>query len=83
MLSAPCKRNISVILLGWRADCFTASAPSGPLPGGNRTPSVVSMAAVGELVRSTSGAWIVRPPTRCPRGHALRPGRRWPRVAAS
>jgi hypothetical protein len=33
------------------------------------------MAAVGELVRSTSGAWMVRPPLRCPRGHPLRPGR--------
>jgi hypothetical protein len=39
------------------------------------TPSVVSMAAVGELVRSTPGAWMVRPPTHCPRGHLLRPGR--------
>ena len=33
------------------------------------------MAAVGELVRSTSGQWMVRPPLRCPRGHPLRPGR--------
>jgi hypothetical protein len=33
------------------------------------------MAAVGELVRSTTGAWMVRPPQHCPRGHPLRPGR--------
>jgi len=33
------------------------------------------MPAVGELVRSTSGQWMVRPPLRCPRGHPLRPGR--------
>jgi hypothetical protein len=33
------------------------------------------MATVGELVRSTSGAWMVRPPTHCPRGHRLRPDR--------
>jgi len=30
--------------------------------------------AVGELVRCTNGAWMVRPPLRCPRGHSLRPG---------
>jgi hypothetical protein len=35
----------------------------------------LGMAAVGELVRSTSGQWMDRPPLRCPRGHALRPGR--------
>lgn len=33
------------------------------------------MAGVGELVRSTPGAWMVRPPQRWPRGHLLRPGR--------
>jgi hypothetical protein len=33
------------------------------------------MAAVGELVRSTTGDWIARPPLRCPRGHPLQPGR--------
>jgi hypothetical protein len=33
------------------------------------------MAAVGELVRSTTGQWIARPPLPCPRGHTLRPGR--------
>jgi hypothetical protein len=32
------------------------------------------MPAVGELVRSTTGQWMVRPPLRCPRGHRLRPG---------
>jgi hypothetical protein len=32
------------------------------------------MAAVGELVRSTSGQWMVRPPQHCPCGHRLRPG---------
>jgi len=30
------------------------------------------MAAVGELVRSTTGQWIARPPLRCPRGHQRR-----------
>jgi hypothetical protein len=33
------------------------------------------MVAVGELVQSTTGQWMVRPPMRCPRGHVLRPGR--------
>jgi hypothetical protein len=33
------------------------------------------MAAIGELVRSTSGQWMARPPLRCPHGHPLRPGR--------
>jgi integrase len=33
------------------------------------------MAAVGELVQSTSGQWTARPPLRCPSGHLLRPGR--------
>jgi hypothetical protein len=28
------------------------------------------MPAVDELVRSTSGAWMVRPPRHCPRGPA-------------
>jgi hypothetical protein len=37
--------------------------------------SVDVMAGVGELVRSTTGQWIARPPLRCPRGHVLRPGR--------
>ena len=30
-------------------------------------PTVVRMAAIGELVRSTSGQLMVRPPLRCPR----------------
>lgn len=33
------------------------------------------MAAVGDLVKSTAGGWIVRPPTHCPAGHQLAPGR--------
>ena len=37
--------------------------------------SVDVIAGVGELVRSTTGQWIARPPLRCPRGHPLRPGR--------
>jgi hypothetical protein len=32
------------------------------------------MPAVGDLVRSTTGQWMVKPPLRCPRGHGLRPG---------
>jgi hypothetical protein len=32
-------------------------------------------AAVGDLVRSTAGAWIARPPQRCPRGHWFGPNR--------
>jgi len=31
--------------------------------------------AVGDLIRSTTGAWITRPPTRCPNGHQFGPGR--------
>jgi hypothetical protein len=33
------------------------------------------MRGVGELVQSTRRGWMVRPPTRCLRGHLLRPGR--------
>lgn len=33
------------------------------------------MNAVGEQVPSTEGGWIVRPPTRCPAGHDIGPGR--------
>ncbi|MDT7719826.1 MAG: hypothetical protein QOE94_837 [Mycobacterium sp.] len=33
------------------------------------------MPADGELVRCTDGRWMVRPPTHCPRGHRLQPGR--------
>jgi hypothetical protein len=29
---------------------------------------------VGSLVRSTGGAWMVRPPQRCGNGHPLTPG---------
>jgi hypothetical protein len=36
--------------------------------------SVDVMAGVGELVRSTTGQWMVKPPLHCPRGHPLRPG---------
>jgi hypothetical protein len=35
---------------------------------------LVGMAAVGELVQSTSGQWMVRAPQRCAQGHRLRPG---------
>ena len=31
------------------------------------------MPAVGDLVRSTTGAWITKPPTHCPNGHSLGP----------
>ena len=51
-----------------------SSAPSDPLPGGNRTPTVVFMAAVGELVHTKAGKWITHPPSRCPNGHRLGPG---------
>jgi len=33
------------------------------------------MHEVGELVLSTGGAWMVRPPQRCPNGHPITPGR--------
>ena len=33
------------------------------------------MPALGDLVRSIDGAWMVRPPTDCAHGHRLRPGR--------
>jgi hypothetical protein len=31
------------------------------------------MSAVGDLVRSTTGAWIIRPPMYCPTGHRFGP----------
>jgi hypothetical protein len=37
--------------------------------------SICAMPAVGVLVRCTDRSWIARPPTRCPRGHRLAPGR--------
>jgi hypothetical protein len=37
--------------------------------------SVDVMAGVGELVRSTTGQWMVKPPLHYPRGHPLGPGR--------
>lgn len=33
------------------------------------------MPQVGELVRTTAGTWITKPPQRCPNGHDLGPGR--------
>ena len=30
---------------------------------------------LGELVQTTAGKWITHPPTRCPNGHQLGPGR--------
>jgi hypothetical protein len=31
-------------------------------------------AVLGDLVQTTDGKWMTRPPTRCPNGHALGPG---------
>lgn len=33
------------------------------------------MPRIGELVQTTAGTWITRPPLRCGRGHGLTPGR--------
>jgi hypothetical protein len=33
------------------------------------------MAAVGDLVLTTAGTWIIRPPTRCLNGHQLGPNK--------
>jgi hypothetical protein len=33
------------------------------------------MNEVGDLVLSTDGAWMVRPPERCGNGHPVTPGR--------
>ena len=38
-------------------------------------PTLDGVPAVGELVRSTAGQWMVRPPQHCPAGHKLAPGR--------
>jgi hypothetical protein len=32
------------------------------------------MPRVGDLVQTTAGTWITKPPTRCPHGHPLGPG---------
>jgi hypothetical protein len=32
------------------------------------------MPDVGDLIHTTAGAWITRPPMRCPNGHSLGPG---------
>jgi hypothetical protein len=32
------------------------------------------LVVLGELVQTTTGKWITRPPTRCPDGHSLGPG---------
>jgi hypothetical protein len=33
------------------------------------------LAVLGELVQTTTGKWIIHPPTRCPNGHEFGPGR--------
>jgi hypothetical protein len=33
------------------------------------------MPDVGDLIHTTAGTWITRPPTRCPNGHQLGAGR--------
>jgi len=38
-------------------------------------PFVGSPIALGELIGTTSGAWITHPPTRCPNGHDFGAGR--------
>jgi hypothetical protein len=38
-------------------------------------PTIDGVPAVGDLVRSTAGQWMVRPPQHCPSGHKLAPGR--------
>jgi hypothetical protein len=34
-------------------------------------PNLGAIPAVGDLVRCTNGAWMIRRPQRCPRGHRL------------
>ena len=45
----------------------------------NATPPAAALRwlpiALGELIRTTSGAWITHPPTRCPNGHDFGAGR--------
>jgi hypothetical protein len=33
------------------------------------------MPDIGDLIHTTAGTWITRPPTRCPNGHQLGAGR--------
>src|SRR4029079_5881360 len=49
--------------------CATAMRLHLPLP------FVGSPIALGELIGTTSGAWITHPPTRCPNGHDFGAGR--------
>jgi hypothetical protein len=37
-------------------------------------PTVDSMPNVGDLVQTTAGTWITKPPARCLHGHQLGPG---------
>lgn len=39
------------------------------------TRSLTHMPDVGDLIRTTAGTWITRPPARCPNGHELGPRR--------
>ena len=50
-------------------------ALTGTAPGADCCAYPGVMPAVGDLVRSIDGAWMVRPPTHCAHGHRLRPGR--------
>jgi hypothetical protein len=45
-----------------------------PLAPLSRRRKVNLLTVLGELVQTTAGTWITRPPTRCPNRHSLGPG---------
>jgi hypothetical protein len=42
---------------------------------GNRGDDYIGRPGIGDLVQTTTGTWITRPPTHCPNGHELGPSR--------
>src|ERR1700756_3781030 len=60
----------------WRPSCNAPELAASRAPAGTSTVrlELVGMAAVGELVQSTSGQWMIRAPQHCAEGHRLRPG---------
>jgi hypothetical protein len=42
---------------------------------GNRWDDHIGCPGIGDLVQTTAGTWIIRPPTRCANGHEFGAGR--------
>jgi hypothetical protein len=65
------------MIIRWRPIHTSTELPvlllGGPRPAAAARCSVVGQDVLGELVQTTAGTWITKPPTRCPNGHQLGP----------